>query len=179
MASTKRTAAPDPWIEQHLDRLPPAGTMLDLACGTGRHTLALLERGCRVVAVDADLSGMQALRDSGKLELRRYDLEAGRWPFAAEAFAGIVVCNYLHRPLLPSLADSLAPGGVLVYSTFMDGHERLGRPRNPEYLLRPGELRAAFSPLLRLLEYSQGYRESPRPMLRQSAVLQKLDPERG
>jgi len=58
-----------------------------------------------------------------------------------------VVTNYLHRPLLPAIANALAPEGILIYETFALGNERLGRPRNPDFLLRPGELLQAFARL--------------------------------
>ena len=101
------------------------------------------------------------------------DLEdGGPWPLSGERFQGIVVTNYLHRPLFPVLADSLAPGGALLYETFMLGNERYGRPSNPEFLLRPGELLDAFKDL-RVIGFEQGYAARPKP-----AVLQRLCAQR-
>ncbi|MEE4184187.1 MAG: class I SAM-dependent methyltransferase [Gammaproteobacteria bacterium] len=173
MKPPAQNSPPDSWVARYSGLLPPGGTVLDLACGGGRHTRYLLALGHRVVAVDADLAGVADLRGQPRLQLSRHDLETGRWPFAAGTFTGIVVCNYLHRPLFPSLADALAPGGVLIYTTFMQGQQHYGRPRNPEFLLRSGELRATCGALLQELAFAEGYAETPRPVQRQSAVFRK------
>lgn len=115
--------------------------MLDLACGGGRHTRLFQERGHPVVAVDRDLDGVGDLATTPGVELVEMDLEDGRsFPFAGRHFAGVVVTNYLHRPLLPALVDAVAPGGVLIYETFAVGNEELAGPSNPDFLLRSGEL---------------------------------------
>jgi hypothetical protein len=75
-------------------------------------------------------------------------------------FDGIVVTNYLHRPLFPRLASAAAPGGVLIYETFGVGNERFGKPSNPEFLLRPGELLQAARDL-RVLAYEDGFLDDP------------------
>lgn len=141
--------------------------MLDLAAGSGRHTRYLRRLGYRVVAVDIDLSRMADLADDEGVELVEADLESGTWPLEGRRFDGIIVTNYLHRPLLAVLADSLEPGGVLLYETFAEGNERHGRPSNPEFLLREGELLEAFSSKLSVIEYEHGYEREPRPAVRQ------------
>jgi SAM-dependent methyltransferase len=139
------------------------GEVLDVACGTGRHARWFVERGVDVVAVDRVPQSIPGAR------CVQADLESGHgWPFAAERFAGIVVTNYLHRPLFADLRASLAPDGVLLYETFMFGNERYGRPSNPAFLLRPGELLSAFADL-RILAFEQGRVESPK-----RAVIQRL-----
>jgi hypothetical protein len=100
-----------------------------------------------MVAVDVDMSPMADLANDERIELVEADLEHGAWPFPERRFEGIVVTNYLHRPLLPLLASSLTSGGVLIYETFAEGNEQYGRPRNPDFLLREGELAEAFSNL--------------------------------
>ncbi len=85
------------------------------------------------------------------------DLEAGTWPFAGRQFDAVVVVHYLHRPLLPLLVDALAPGGRLLYETFARGNEQFGRPRNPDFLLRPRELIDAFR-ALRIVAFEDGVR---------------------
>jgi hypothetical protein len=97
------------------------------------------------------------------------DLEAGAWPYAARRFDGIVVTNYLHRPLLPRLAGALEPGGVLIYETFARGNERFGKPSNLDFLLAPGELLEAVRGKLRVLAYEDLVVELPRP-----AAVQRL-----
>src|SRR5262249_38846293 len=121
--------------------IPSGGPAPAVACGHGRHVRRLRQRGHGVVAVDRDVAAVTALAagDPG-IEVVAADLEGGPWPLPGRAFAGVVVSNYLWRPLLPRLVDAVAPGGVLLYETFAVGHERYGRPRNPEFLLRAREL---------------------------------------
>lgn len=156
-----------PWIEKHASLIPACAPVLDVACGTGRHSLFLAARGHRVVGVDIDreaLSGLAVRR--GILPLVA-DLERGGWPFRRGAFAAVIVVNYLWRPLFPVLLAALEPGGVLLYDTFMQGNERYGRPRNPDFLLAPGELRAVFSGALEIIDYAEGEFNRPRPACRQ------------
>ena len=102
--------------------------MLDVACGSGRHARYLAQRGWHVEAVDIDADAIGLLADVAGVHGRVADLENGPWPYADRQFAGIVVTNYLHRPLLPHLLDALAPGAVMIYETFAVGNERYGRP---------------------------------------------------
>lgn len=128
---------PSPWVHRFAPLVRTGGPVLDLACGGGRHARLFLERGHPVTALDRDVSGTEA----PGAELVAADLEDGSpWPLPGRAFAGIVVTNYLWRPLFPALATALEPGGVLIYETFAAGNEAFGRPRNPEHLLRRGEL---------------------------------------
>ncbi len=154
----------------HLIR--PGGRVLDVAAGHGRHTRALLARGHTVLAADLDVSGMTDLQGVARAEILAVDLETGDWPFAPGAFDGIVVANYLHRPHFPHLAASLTPGGVLIFETFGQGNERLGRPRNPDFLLAPGELLAAFADL-EVVAYEHGEERVPRPAVRQRLAARK------
>ncbi len=140
---------PSPWVAAaaaELARLPERiakSRVLDLACGAGRHTEMLLAAGHRVLAVDRDTSGLRRLAGLKRIEILQFDLESGQpWPFAAERFKGVVVANYLHRPTLERTIGLVAPGGMLIYETFGVGNERLGRPSNPDFLARPGEIAA-------------------------------------
>jgi SAM-dependent methyltransferase len=144
--------------------------VLDLACGSGRHVRFFASRGHPVTAVDIDTAGVADLAGQPGVRVIRMDLEAGDWPFTQAAFAGIVITNYLHRPLFPRLPDALAPGGVLIVETFAAGNERLGRPRNPEFLLAAGELLSAFSGFLQVVAYEHGIEQLPRPAVRQRIV---------
>ena len=156
------------------------GTVLDVAAGHGRHTRALAERGHWVTSVDLDVTGLEDLATPSQVphppvEVLAVDLEGGSWPLAGREFAAIVVTNYLHRPHFPHLVTSLSPGGVLIFETFGQGNERLGRPRNPDFLLAPGELLAAFSPHLQIVAYEHGAEQSPRPAVRQRLCAVKGD----
>jgi SAM-dependent methyltransferase len=158
---------PSAWVTRFVPLIRGGGTVLDLACGGGRHTRYLSALGYRVVAVDVDVSGVRDLTTAETVEIIEADLEAGDWPLGERRFDGIVVTNYLHRPHLPRLAEALAPGGVLIFETFAKGNEKYGRPRNPAFLLEPGELLEAFTPGLRVVAYEHGIEREPRPAVRQ------------
>ena len=114
------------WVQRWSHLVQPGASVLDLACGAGRHVRWFAQRGCRVTAVDRDAPALGAL--SGMAEIILADLEAAAWPLAERRFDAIVVTNYLWRPLWPALLAGLAEGGVLIYETFSAGHERIGRP---------------------------------------------------
>ncbi len=143
------------------------GQVLDLAAGSGRHTRLLLDSGFTVSAVDRDVSALSPLAAWG-CEVRQIDLEAGAPWMLGTGYDGIIVTNYLHRPLLPAIVEALAAGGVLIYETFARGNECFGRPRNPDFLLRPSELLDAFS-MLTIVAFEQGEVSVPRP-----AVIQRI-----
>lgn len=125
------------WVRRFAPLVPAGGGVLDVACGGGRHCRLFLERGHAVTGIDRDLA---ATRAEGA-ELIAADLENGApWPLPGQRFDAVVVTNYLWRPLFPALRQSLGKGGVLVYETFALGNEAFGRPRNPDFLLRRGEL---------------------------------------
>jgi SAM-dependent methyltransferase len=133
------TPAPSAWISRWLPKANSGARLLDWACGSGRHSLLAYEFGYQVLALDMQASPLQA--DCPMIDWQQWDLESGEMPLAAdELFDVIVVTNYLFRPRLNFLFQHLAPGGLLLYETFAVGNEVFGRPRNPEFLLRPGEL---------------------------------------
>ena len=140
---------PSPWVLRWAP-LVVSGPVLDVASGKGRHATYFAGRGLDVIAVDRDEQSIPGVR------FVRADLEDGSpWPFAGQRFGAIVVTNYLFRPLMPVLAESMAAGGVLIYETFMLGNERYGKPSNPNFLLRPGELLEAFRALT-VVAFEQG-----------------------
>ena len=138
--------------------------MLDLAAGGGRHTALLRDRGHRVMAADRDTAALRR-RFGGDpaVDIVTIDLEdGGPWRLGRD-FAGVVVTNYFHRPLFASIVEALAPGGAVLYETFMLGNERFGKPSNPDFLVRPGELLAAFGMSLTVVAFEQGIVDEPRP----------------
>ena len=159
---------PSAWV-QRWAHLVERGPLLDVACGAGRHATYFAERGCEVFAVDREDPLLP-----GAIHFVRANLEDGSpWPWPGKRFAAIVVTNYLHRPLFPLLARSLDEGGVLIYETFMAGNERYGKPSNPHFLLRPGELLEAFGALT-VVGFEQGVLERTK-----RAVVQRICVIRG
>ena len=169
-------AAPSPWITRFAPLAPAGGPVLDLACGGGRHGRHFLERGHPVVLLDRDISDVRDLAGRRGVEIVEADLEGGAAPpFAGRRFAAVVVTNFLWRPLLPLLAGALAEGGLLLYETFGLGNEQYGRPRNPDHLLRAGELLEAFGKDLQVVAYEHGLRRDPKPRVIQRIAAVRSD----
>jgi len=133
-------APPSDWVVRWTPLLAPAATVLDLACGHGRHVDWFTRAGHHVTAVDRDAALLAPLAGMARTQVLAADLEADPWPLPGRRFDAVVVTNYLWRPLFPALLGAVAPGGVLIYETFAQAHAALGRPRRPEFLLQPGEL---------------------------------------
>lgn len=158
------------WVQRWAPLVAP-GTVLDLACGGGRHARHFAALGHPVLALDRDPGALIEAAGQGITTLQ-FDLEDGQaeWPFLEARFAGIVVTNYLHRPLFGKLVHSLAPDGILIYETFSEGNEKLGKPSNPDFLLAEGELLAhASGNGLRVIAFEDGYTGIPKP-----AMVQRL-----
>jgi SAM-dependent methyltransferase len=162
-------ANPSPWVQRFASQIATGGDVLDLACGYGRHARYLAGLGYRVEALDRDETALASLADAPGIVTRLADVEGGPWPYHGRRFDGIVVTNYLHRPLLPLLFNALDEGGVLIYETFMLGNERFGKPSNPLFLLRPGELLEVVRRRLHVVAFEEGEIESPHP-----AMVQRL-----
>lgn len=154
-ASAHEASAPEPWVTRFVSAIPPGRRVLDLACGGGRHTRFFLEHGHPVTAVDIELGGL-AQHAHPQLEAIEADLEHGPWPLEDRRFAAVVVVNYLWRPILPNIIAAVEPGGVLLYATFGRGQGRLGKPTNPDFLLKPGELLEAVHGELTVHAYEYG-----------------------
>lgn len=161
---------PSPWVTRFAPLIHKDGEILDLACGGGRHTRFLHGLGHSIVSLDRDTSKLDDLRGAPGIEIMEADLETGqRWPLTNRCFSGIIVTNYLFRPLFPTLLGALAEGGVLIYETFAIGNERFGKPSNPDYLLEPGELLAVVEDRLRIVAFEQGQVDRPR-----DAVIERI-----
>ena len=166
--------SPSAWACRWLTGISPGARVLDFASGYGRNTAYALEQGLAVLAVDRDPLAV----DSVPSAARRIcvDLEAAPWPFEHEKFDIVLVTNYLFRPRLDLLCSLLAPAGRLIYETFMQGNERYGRPRSPDFLLAPDELLAmAQRTGLRVRAFEQGYCELPTPAMMQRICAERVD----
>lgn len=158
IAPMAAAAAPSPWVTRWAHLLPGQATVLDLACGSGRHVRWLAGRGHRVTAVDRDATALEALE--GCAEAIVADLESGPWPLPGRQFDAVVVTNYLWRPLWPRLLEAVAPGGILLYETFGEDQASVGRPSRPEFLLRTGELLERCAGL-RIVAFEDGSLDAP------------------
>lgn len=167
--------APSTWVQRWAHLIRPQGTVLDIACGHGRHMQFLSARGHPVLGLDRSPDALRAAAAWG--EVQEADIENEAWPLMqdgqARQFDAVVVTNYLWRPLLPVMMASLTPGGALIYETFAAGNETVGKPSRPDFLLQPGELLSAFAGL-RVVAYEDGYL-SATPRFVQRLVAVKSD----
>mgnify|MGYP003447744777 FL=1 len=164
------TEAPSDWVRRWSTLAPPGSTALDVACGAGRHLRWMHQHGHPTVGVDRSADAVAACAAWG--EIHCSDIEDGPWPFAGRQFGAVIVTNYLWRPLLPLLVDSVAPGGVLIYETFASGNETVGRPARADFLLQPGELLAACA-TLRTVAYEDGFVDAPARFVRRLAAVRE------
>lgn len=141
--------------------------VLDLACGSGRNGMHLISNNIAVTFADhnaAALAEVEAALPKGSSLGKTWlvDLETGQSdPLAGMQFDAILVFNYLHRPLMNAIGRAIKSGGLLFYETFTTAQREFGRPSNPDFLLRPGELREYFVDW-ELLQYFEGERDNPK-----------------
>jgi SAM-dependent methyltransferase len=169
-ATPHAALAPSPWVQRWSALVPAGASVLDVACGSGRHVRWFADRGCRVTGVDRDAAALATL--AGVAETVVADIENGPWPFAGRRFAAVVVTNYLWRPLLPAIVEAVDEGGVLICETFARGNETVGRPSNPDFLLRPGELLQAAGSL-RVVAYEDGFLSAPERFVQRIAAVRE------
>lgn len=165
------TEAPSSWVQRWSHLVPAGSPLLDVACGAGRHMRWFSGRGHPVTGVDRSPEALDAVQGLGESVLA--DIESGPWPFQGRQFGGVVVTNYLWRALLPTIVDSVAPGGVLLYETFAAGNETVGKPSRPDFLLQPGELLRACAGL-RVVAYEDGFLDSPSRYVQRIAAVREM-----
>ena len=166
------------WVRRFAGLIPPNSKVLDLACGGGRHARYAASLGHSVLAVDKDVSALST-NPTQNIRCLSFDLELSDspshadWPLAPDQFGGIIVTNYLHRPLMPDLFGSMRAGGVLIYETFAQDNGLFGKPSSPDFLLLPGELLrlASSKPEFQVLAFEDGYVSDPKPAMVQRICL--------
>ncbi len=168
-----QVSAPSAWVTRFAPLIAAGGTVLDVACGQGRHVRWLAAQGWRVTGVDRDEVATSAL--CGVAEIIVSDIEASPWPLPQRRFDGVVVTNYLWRALLPTLKQSLASGGVLIYETFADGQQQIGKPSRPDFLLQTGELLQAFAGL-RVVAFEDGFEHDPARFVQRLVAVCEAEP---
>ena len=162
--------APSPWVRRFAPLIAPGASVLDVACGHGRHLRWLAEQGFRLTGVDRDAQAIAALQGLG--EVLQADIESGSWPLPGRRFGAVVVTHYLWRPLMPTVLDSVAEAGVLVYETFAAGNATVGKPSRPDFLLQPGELlRWCARPDWRVIAYEDGFVDAPERFIQRIAAV--------
>jgi len=145
------------WVRQWSHLVPAGGRVLDVACGSGRHLAWFVQQGHLAIGIDRDAQTLAAIDlPPERCQTRVADIESQAWPLPAQRFDGVVVTNYLWRPLLPTLVNSVGTGGALIYETFAEGQGSIGRPSRADFLLRPGEL-LQICEGLRVVAYEDGF----------------------
>lgn len=175
---TAELPPPSDWVKRWSRLLAPHSSVLDIACGQGRHMKWLAEQGHAVTGIDISPAAIQAAAAFGKAV--RADIENAAWPLMnglqARQFDAVVVTNYLWRPLFARIVECLAPGGALIYETFAQGHEKLGKPSRPDFLLRRGELLIAFQDL-QLVAFEEGFLVDPPRCVQRIAAVKPDSPD--
>ncbi len=178
---THGTEAVSPWVARWAHLIPPSGQVLDLACGFGRHTRYLLGINLAVAGVDIayeainNIANSISAEETKRAELIVADIENDAWPLPGREFSAIVVTNYLWRPLFPTILQSLALGGVLIYETFAAGNETVGKPSRPDFLLQNGELLSVCANL-RIVAYEDGFLTNPDRFVQRIVAIKASSP---
>ena len=174
-SSLHGTEPPSEWVKRWSHLVKPHGTVLDVACGYGRHAYWFYQNNHPVALLDRAQAAIDSIAIPARgCEKVVADIEDGPWPLTGRQFDAVVVTNYLWRPLMTDLLASLAPGGVLIYETFAQGNETVGKPSRPDFLLRTGELLEVCKNL-RVIAFEDGFAQtedgqSPRFVQRIAAV---------
>jgi SAM-dependent methyltransferase len=147
---------PSPWFVRFASSVSARTTLLDVACGYGRHAKFFAKRNVEVTAVDCDAVALESMRGVANIRTQQHDLENNAWPYAAQTFDAVLVSNYLWRSTFDALLATIKPGGVLLYETFMDGNERYGKPSRADFLLRSNELLIRTRDAFRVIAFEEG-----------------------
>lgn len=171
--SVHTALAASDWVRRWSHLVAPGSTVLDVACGGGRHTRWFHDRGCAVTAVDRDATALEGLQSIARTV--QADLEGQPWPLPGETYSAVVVTNYLWRALLPDIAHSVGTSGVLLYETFAEGNASVGKPSNPDFLLRSGEL-LHFAAIhgLQVVAYEDGFCSQPDRFIQRLVAVRPL-----
>jgi SAM-dependent methyltransferase len=175
------TEPPSVWVQRWSHLVPERGVVLDVACGHGRHARWFHQRNHPLVVVDRSPEAIAAIAGAipaSACEAVVADIEAGPWPFAGRQFDAVVVTHYLWRPLLPALLAGLATGGVLIYETFTQGNETVGKPSRPDFLLRSGELLEVCRGL-RIVAFEEGFLDNPPRFIQRIAAVREAPATSG
>ena len=171
--------AVSPWVARWAHLVAPGASVLDVACGMGRHAVYFAEKNHPVTLIDRAQEALDsaAARLPSTAQPIMADIENGPWPLAdgagqVQQFGCVVVTNYLWRALLPTIVASVAPGGVLIYETFAHGHAAVGKPSRPDFLLQPGELLRACAGL-RIVAYEDGFLAQPARYVQRIAAVRE------
>ena len=157
---------PSDWIREKLQSIiHPVKSAIDIASGAGRHSLLLSELSSSVTAVDSNTE-LSSFFASTSVEFLCLDLEQDQWPLVGHTFDLVLVSNYLYRPNLPYILDLVGPNGFLIYETFGVGNELFGRPSNPNFLLRPNELKDSVGAGFHIMDEFFGEITDPQPAVR-------------
>ncbi|MGE5116341.1 MAG: class I SAM-dependent methyltransferase [Betaproteobacteria bacterium] len=172
MSAPHAALAPSPWVRRWSTLVGAGASVLDVACGSGRHVRWFAAQHARVTALDRDAAALEGLRGVAH-EIVVADIETGPWPFPGRRFDAVVCTHYLWRALLPAIVAAVADGGVLIYETFALGNASVGRPSNPDFLLRPGELLEAARGL-RVVAYEDGFLDAPPRFVQRIAAVREV-----
>ncbi len=163
------------WVQRYAHLARKQGTVLDVACGAGRHARFFAAMGMKVTGVDKNAAALAELTQYGIRTLWT-DIESSPWPFVGHSFDTVIVTNYLWRPLLPLIAACVMERGAIIYETFAQGNERYGKPANPDFLLAPDELMQHFGTKqgFEVIAYEDITLELPKPARVQRIAAVKL-----
>ena len=172
MHGTHGTESPSDWVQRWAHLAPHNSRVLDVACGAGRHMQFFNQLGHRCTGVDRSSEALTLAKAHG--QVIQADIESGPWPIEGQQFDVVVVTHYLWRPLMPRILESLAPNALLIYETFAEGQEKIGKPSRPDFLLKPGELLTTFADL-RIIAFEDGYCPNAPKYVQRIAAVHQVD----